>query len=64
MQPAVGAADLEESLIKDTFRHRLLPGDGVFDLASVARALRAIGALRMIGPVLSTELDAAARRGG
>jgi sugar phosphate isomerase/epimerase len=59
VQLSDGAADLEESLIKDTLRHRLLPGDGVFDLTSVVRTLRAIGALRMTGPeVLSTELDA------
>ncbi len=59
VQLSDGAADLKESLIKDTLRHRLLPGDGVFDLAAVVRTLRAIGALHMIGPeVLSTELDA------
>lgn len=59
VQLSDGAAELKESLVKDTFRHRLLPGDGVFDLATVVRTLRAIGGLRLAGPeVLSLELDA------
>jgi sugar phosphate isomerase/epimerase len=47
----------QEGLIKDTFRHRLLPGEGDFDLPRVLRTLDRLGALEMCGPeVLSTEL--------
>jgi sugar phosphate isomerase/epimerase len=53
-----GAADIRESLVKDTYRHRMIPGDGVFDLGRVVDTLRASGGLRMVGPeVLSVELD-------
>ena len=59
LQLSDGAPDIKESLVKDTFRHRLLPGDGVFDLSAVVRTLQATGGLRLGGPeVLSTELDA------
>jgi sugar phosphate isomerase/epimerase len=70
IQVSDGAAELKEGLVQDTFHHRLLPGDGVFDLEGVLRALREIGALNLVGPeVLSTELDSldpmeAARRAG
>jgi sugar phosphate isomerase/epimerase len=54
-----GAAQLVESLVKDTFRHRRLPGDGTFDLAGLVDALDSIGGLRLVGPeVLSIELSA------
>jgi sugar phosphate isomerase/epimerase len=54
-----GADQLVESLVKDTFRHRRLPGDGTFDLVGLVHALRSIGGLRLVGPeVLSTELSA------
>jgi sugar phosphate isomerase/epimerase len=53
-----GAAEIRESLVKDTYRHRMVPGGGVFDLARVIDTLRATGGLRMVGPeVLSVELD-------
>ena len=53
-----GAAEVRESLVKDTYRHRMVPGEGVFDLAGVIDTLRATGGLRMVGPeVLSVELD-------
>jgi len=53
-----GAAELRESLVKDTYRHRMIPGEGVFDLGGVIDTLRATGGLRMVGPeVLSVELD-------
>jgi sugar phosphate isomerase/epimerase len=61
VQLSDGAAGFQESLVKDTFRHRLLPGEGVFDLAGMLRVLRGSGALRLAGPeVLSVELDALA----
>ena len=54
-----GAATLRESLVQDTFRHRLLPGHGVFDLVGALRILQRTGGLNLVGPeVLSTELDA------
>ena len=56
VQVSDGAAELEEGLLADTFRHRRLPGDGVFDLVGVLGVLDAIGGLRMVGPeVLSVE---------
>ena len=58
VQVSDGAADLEESLVKDTFRHRRLPGDGVFDLLGALQILRDTGGLRLVGPeVLSAELE-------
>ncbi|HSG80156.1 MAG TPA: sugar phosphate isomerase/epimerase, partial [Acidimicrobiia bacterium] len=52
--PAEPAAPLWE----DTF-HRLLPGDGDFDLSTVMRVLERTGGLRWIGPeVFSAELAA------
>ncbi|MHB8467098.1 MAG: sugar phosphate isomerase/epimerase family protein [Acidimicrobiales bacterium] len=70
VQISDGAARLVESLVQDTFRHRLLPGEGVFDLGRVLRTLERTGGLNLVGPeVLSVELDAltpieAARRAG
>jgi sugar phosphate isomerase/epimerase len=59
VQVSDGAAALQESLVKDTFRHRRLPGDGVFDLVGALRTLRSTGGLKLVGPeVLSIELDA------
>jgi sugar phosphate isomerase/epimerase len=59
VQVSDGSTELQESLVKDTFRHRRLPGDGVFDLVGVLRTLRSTGGLRLVGPeVLSIELDA------
>ena len=70
VQVSDGAAEIRESLVKDTYRHRMLPGEGVFDLAGVIATLRATGGLRLVGPeVLSIELarlsssDAAGRAG-
>lgn len=57
VQVSDGAAELEEGLLADTFRHRRLPGAGVFDLVGLLGALDAIGGLRLVGPeVLSVEL--------
>jgi sugar phosphate isomerase/epimerase len=57
VQISDGGPELQESLIKDTFRHRLLPGDGSFDLTRVLRTLDATGGLNLVGPeVLSDEL--------
>jgi len=57
VQVSDGAAELEEGLLADTFRHRRLPGDGVFDLRGALEVLDAIGGLRLVGPeVLSVEL--------
>jgi sugar phosphate isomerase/epimerase len=56
VQISDGAAEFVEGLLADTFRHRLLPGDGVFDLGRLIRALDAKGALNLVGPeVLSLE---------
>jgi sugar phosphate isomerase/epimerase len=57
VQVSDGAAEFEEGLLADTFRHRRLPGHGVFDLHGVLAVLDAIGGLRLVGPeVLSVEL--------
>jgi sugar phosphate isomerase/epimerase len=62
VQVSDGAREFQESLVKDTFRHRMLPGTGVFDLRGALRTLRAIGGLGAVGPeVLSVELDALPR---
>ena len=59
VQVSDGGADFVEGLLADTFRHRRLPGDGVFDLVRVLRVLDRIGGLNMAGPeVLSVELHA------
>lgn len=59
VQVSDGAAELQEGLLPDTFRHRRLPGDGDFDLLGVLGVLDDIGGLRMVGPeVLSVELFA------
>ena len=56
VQVSDGAAELEEGLLADTFRHRRLPGTGAFDLAGVLGVLASIGGLRLVGPeVLSVE---------
>lgn len=53
-----GAAGLVESLVKDTFRHRLAPGHGVFDLVGLLTVLGRTGGLNLVGPeVLSVDLD-------
>jgi sugar phosphate isomerase/epimerase len=68
VQVSDGAAEYEENLIADTFRHRRMPGEGVFDLTRVLRALDSMGSLELVGPeVLSVEQfalppDEAARR--
>jgi len=47
--------------IRQDTQHRLLPGDGVFDLVGVIGALHRIGALAWVGPeVISPELAAEA----
>ncbi len=59
VQLSDGARDFQESLIKDTFRHRHLPGEGTFDLPGVLSVLERIGGLNRVGPeVLSEELFA------
>ncbi|HEX5265595.1 MAG TPA: sugar phosphate isomerase/epimerase [Acidimicrobiales bacterium] len=69
VQVSDGAADFQEGLLADTFRHRRLPGTGVFDLVGLLGVLDDIGGLRLVGPeVLSVELFSvpvaeAARRG-
>ena len=55
-----GSAEIVESLVKDTFLHRRLPGEGDFDLVGLVDALRSIDALHVVGAeVLSAELSAA-----
>ncbi len=59
VQLSDGLEGFRESLLKDTFRHRELPGDGCFDLAAVLKVLDRIGGLNRVGPeVLSLELQA------
>jgi sugar phosphate isomerase/epimerase len=58
VQVADGGADISGSVAEDTF-NRLLPGDGVFDLVGVIRALDRIGGLRWIGPEVISPLTAA-----
>jgi sugar phosphate isomerase/epimerase len=59
VQVSDGGTDFVEGLLADTFRHRSLPGEGVFDLRRVLRVLERIGGLRMAGPeVLSEQLHA------
>jgi sugar phosphate isomerase/epimerase len=38
------------TLLDDLLHHRLLPGEGEFDLARIVRQLKAQGAWRSIGP--------------
>lgn len=50
------AAEFTGTMLEDT-RHRLLPGDGSFDLVRAVRALQEICALRWVGPeVINDEL--------
>ena len=54
VQISDAAAEIQESLWKDTIRHRRQPGDGSFDLPRVITALEAIGALDWYGPEVIT----------
>jgi sugar phosphate isomerase/epimerase len=57
VQLSDGRAEFRESLLKDTFRHRELPGEGCFDLVGMLSVLRGTGGLNQVGPeVLSVEL--------
>ncbi len=57
VQLSDGAPEFVESLLKDTFRHRLLPGAGSFALDRLLDGLDRIGARPLTGPeVLSEEL--------
>jgi sugar phosphate isomerase/epimerase len=59
VQLSDGLEGFRESLLKDTFRHRELPGEGCFDLAAVLKVLDRTGGLNLVGPeVLSLELQA------
>ena len=50
------AAEVRGTLWEDTL-HRLLPGDGVFDLPRVVQVLARTGALTLVGPeVISPEM--------
>lgn len=56
VQVSDGNEEFVEGLLPDTFRHRLLPGEGTFPLVEVLRTLDAIGGLTLAGPeVLSVE---------
>ena len=58
VQVSDAAAESLPDIRQDT-QHRLLPGDGVFDLVGVMAALHRIGALKWVGPeVISPELAA------
>lgn len=57
VQLSDAVAEVQGSLWEDTLHHRRLPGDGVFDLGRVVRALRSTGSLVRVGPeVFSDEL--------
>jgi len=59
VQLSDGAAEIRESVIKDTFYHRLMPGEGVFDLPRVITTLRRREGLKDVGAeVLSREVHA------
>jgi sugar phosphate isomerase/epimerase len=59
VQLSDGRAEFRESLLKDTFRHRELPGEGCFDLVGLLNVLHRTGGLNQVGPeVLSEELQA------
>ncbi|MBL7487815.1 sugar phosphate isomerase/epimerase [Frankia sp. AgB1.9] len=58
VQVADGAAEIQGSLAQDTF-HRLLPGDGCFDLGRLLGTLDQLGALRSIGPEVISPVTAA-----
>lgn len=50
---------VEGSLMEEMYHHRCLPGDGIFDLAALVRALAGTNGLRSVGPeVLSDALHA------
>jgi sugar phosphate isomerase/epimerase len=58
VQLSDGRAEFRESLLKDTFRHRELPGEGCFDLPGLLSVLHRTGGLNQVGPeVLSVELQ-------
>jgi sugar phosphate isomerase/epimerase len=58
IQLSDGRAEFRESLLKDTFRHRELPGEGCFDLIGLLEVLHRTGGLNQVGPeVLSVELQ-------
>jgi sugar phosphate isomerase/epimerase len=58
VQVSDGGATVQGSVLEDTFL-RQLPGDGVFDLVRVLRALDGIGALGRVGPEVISPLTAA-----
>lgn len=59
VQISDGAVEIKESVIKDTFFHRMMPGGGAFDLPRVIEILRRSGGLNDVGPeVLSREVHA------
>jgi sugar phosphate isomerase/epimerase len=59
VQLSDGRPEFRESLLKDTFRHRELPGEGSFDLVGLLNVLQSTGGLNQVGPeVLSVELQA------
>lgn len=56
VQVSDGKDEFVEGLLPDTFRHRMLPGEGTFPLGEILRTLDAIGGLTLAGPeVLSVE---------
>jgi sugar phosphate isomerase/epimerase len=57
VQLSDGCPDFVESLLKDTFRHRRLPGEGSFDLTGLLEILSRTGGTNLVGPeVLSEDL--------
>ncbi|ONH25081.1 sugar phosphate isomerase/epimerase family protein [Pseudofrankia asymbiotica] len=58
VQVSDGGAEPRGSVAQDTF-HRLLPGDGCFDLPRLFRALDRIGALGSLGPEVISPATAA-----
>ena len=59
VQLSDGTAEPVGHWYEETMHHRLLPGDGAFDLVAAVRVLAGTGALTLIGPeVISDELHA------
>lgn len=59
IQLADAQSELQGDMVNDLLHHRLLPGEGDFDLARTVHVLRRIGANRSVGPELfSDAMDA------
>lgn len=55
VQLADAKKELIGDMLNDLLHHRLLPGEGDFDLASTVKVLREIGAYKSVGPELFSD---------